>query len=249
MIRIPPIFQNAYKIHEYLGIKDCGMKVLLIEDEESLVETISAFLREEGYVCETATTYARGLEKVGAYEYDCLLVDIGLPDGSGLEVIKRYRKNGSAGGIIVISAKDSLDDKIAGLNLGADDYLTKPFHLQELNARIKSLNRRIRFDGDRKITFKDITVDTDCNEVVVNGHELSLTRKEFEMLLFFLQNNKRVLSKGTLAEHLWGDYMDMADSYDFIYSQIKNLRKKINRYSEYEYLHSVYGVGYKLYKE
>lgn len=225
------------------------MKILLIEDEPSLVSAISDYLHDEGYVCETAMDYNKAMEKIGVYAYDCLLVDITLPHGNGLDVIDAYKEQGAKGGVIIISAKNSLDDKIKGLELGADDYLTKPFHLHELNARIKSLIRRLNFDGDRKIKFKDITLDAESKEVIVSEKPVTLTKKEFEILEFLLQNPKRVLSKNAIAEHLWGDHMDVADSYDFIYSQIKNLRKKINVHSQNEYVHAVYGVGYKLTKD
>jgi len=225
------------------------MKILLIEDEPSLVEAISDYMKDEGYVCETAMDYNKAMEKIGVYAYDCLLVDITLPHGNGLDVIDAYKNQGAKGGVIIISAKNSLDDKIKGLELGADDYLTKPFHLHELNARIKSLFRRLNFDGERTIQFKDIVLDPDSKEVIVNKQSVTLTKKEYEILEFFLLNPKRVLSKNAIAEHLWGDHMDMADSYDFIYSQIKNLRKKINALSQYDYVHAVYGVGYKLMKD
>ncbi len=225
------------------------MKILLIEDEPALQETVSKYLSEEGHLCEIAYNYGKAIEKISVYEYDCLLVDITLPDGNGLEVIKEYKKEGYKGGVIIISAKNSIDDKIAGLGLGADDYLTKPFHLHELNARIKSVLRRLNFDGEQLIRYNEITVDPDAKTVLVNENKVTLTKKEYEILLYFLQSPKRVLSKGAIAEHLWGDHMDMADSYDFIYSQIKNLRKKINEFSVNEYIHAVYGVGYKLIKE
>ena len=225
------------------------MKILLVEDEPALVETIVQYLRDEGYVCETAMDYYKAIEKIDVYEYDCLLVDITLPYGNGLDVVDAYKSGGYKGGVIIISAKNSLEDKIKGLNLGADDYLTKPFHLHELNARIKSLIRRLSFDGDRLIRFKEITVDPESKSVMVHDNKVILTRKEFEILVFLLQNPKRVISKGAIAEHLWGDHMDVADSYDFIYSQIKNLRKKLNEYSDTEYIHAVYGVGYKLTKD
>jgi DNA-binding response OmpR family regulator len=223
-----------------------NMKILLVEDEAELSESIAGFLKEEGYICETSASFDDAILKIGVYDYDCLLIDLTLPGGNGLEIIDAYKKQGSRGGIIIISARNSLDDKIRGLELGADDYLTKPFHLHELNARVKSLYRRMNFSGSRIIKFMEITVDPESKEVQVNGHTVVLTKKEYEILLYLLQNPKRVLSKASIAEHLWGDHMDLADSYDFIYSQIKNLRKKINEYSSTEYIHAIYGVGYKL---
>lgn len=225
------------------------MKLLLVEDEPDLVDTLSHYLKDEGYLCETAMDYNDAIKKIYLYEYDCLLVDITLPDGNGLDVIKEYRKTGMNGGVIIISAKNSVDDKISGLDLGADDYLTKPFHLHELNARIKSVIRRMKFDGNQTITLENIELNLEQKSVRVGGNPIVLTKKEFEILLFFLQNPRRVISKGTIAEHLWGDHMDVADSYDFIYSQIKNLRKKINEFTDTEYIQAVYGMGYKFLKD
>ena len=225
------------------------MKVLLIEDEPALAEAIQTFLVQEEYVCEMASDFETAQEKVNLYQYDCILVDITLPDGSGLDIIRDLKKQQSQAGILVISAKDSLDDKVLGLDLGADDYLTKPFHLQELNARIKSIIRRRNAEGNQQIQFQDIKLIPDDKEVWVNEHRLDLTRKEYDILYYFITNPKRVISKENVAEHVWGDYIDTSDSYDFIYSQIKNLRKKLNQHSEYTYLHAVYGMGYKFVKE
>ena len=224
------------------------MKILLIEDEPALAEAISTYLTQEEYVCERASTVETAQEKVNLYRYDCILVDITLPDGSGLNIIRELKQNQSEAGILVISAKDSLDDKVMGLDLGADDYLTKPFHLQELNARIRSIIRRRNAEGQQHITFQDIKVSPDDKQVWVNAHRLELTRKEYDILYYFITNPKRVISKENVAEYVWGDYIDAADSYDFIYSQIKNLRKKLNQHSEHTYLHAVYGMGYKFVK-
>lgn len=225
------------------------MKLLLVEDEPDLVDTLHHYLKDEGFLCETAMDYPEAIKKIHMYEYDCLLVDITLPHGNGLDVIKEYRKTGMSGGVIIISAKNSVDDKISGLDLGADDYLTKPFHLHELNARIKSVIRRMKFEGNQTIKLGTIELNLDEKSVRVSDQHIILTKKEYEILLFFLQNPKRVISKGTIAEHLWGDNMDIADSYDFIYSQIKNLRKKINEHSNVEYIQAVYGMGYKFLKD
>lgn len=222
------------------------MKILIIEDEKALAQAIVQFLSEENYLCEVAYSFDEALEKINLYQYDCILVDITLPDGSGLDVISELKSNQSNVGIIIVSAKNSLDDKIMGLEVGADDYLTKPFDLPELNARIKALIRRRNFQGSSEIKFKNITVDTESRTVAVDDNRVVLTKKEYQILLYFIANSKKVISKGAFAEHLWGDHMDMADSYDFIYSQIKNLRKKINEHSEVKYIHAVYGVGYKL---
>ena len=220
------------------------MKILLIEDEVALCETIVSYLEEEGYRCEQAGTVEFGSEKVNLYEYDCMLVDIGLPDGSGLSLVKELKKCHPETGIIIISAKNSLDDKILGLDLGADDYLTKPFHLPELNSRIKSLLRRRKFEGKKELIVDKITIQPENKQVLVGGEPLQLTRKEFDLLMFFVSNRGRVLTKESIAEHLWGDFADSADSFDFVYSHIKNLRRKLLERTGIDYFQNVYGTGY-----
>ena len=220
------------------------MKILVIEDETVLCETIVSYLEEEGYRCEQAGTLELGIEKVNLYEYDCMLVDIGLPDGSGLALIKELKMNHPETGIIIISAKNSLDDRISGLDLGADDYLTKPFHLPELNSRIKSLLRRRKFEGKQALVMDKITILPDSRLVMVNSEPLQLTKKEFDLLMFFVSNRGRVLTKEAIAEHLWGDFADSADSFDFVYSHIKNLRRKLAEKTNTDYFHNVYGSGY-----
>jgi DNA-binding response OmpR family regulator len=220
------------------------MKILVIEDEQALCETIVSYLEEEGYRCEQAGTVELGSEKVNLYEYDCMLVDIGLPDGSGLSLIKELKKCHPETGIIIISARNSMDDKISGLDLGADDYLTKPFHLPELNSRIKSLLRRRKFEGKQELIIDKITILPENRQVLVNAEPLQLTRKEFDMLMFFVSNRGRVLSKESIAEHLWGDFADSADSFDFVYSHVKNLRRKLLERTGTDYFQNVYGTGY-----
>jgi DNA-binding response OmpR family regulator len=220
------------------------MKILVIEDEATLCKTIVSYLEEEGYRCEQAGTVELGSEKVNLYEYDCMLVDIGLPDGSGLSLIKELKKCHPETGIIIISAKNSMDDKISGLDLGADDYLTKPFHLPELNSRIKSLLRRRKFEGKQELVIDKITILPESRQVLVGGEPLQLTRKEFDLLMFFVSNRGRVLTKESIAEHLWGDFADAADSFDFVYSHIKNLRHKLAEKAGIDYFHNVYGTGY-----
>lgn len=221
------------------------MKILLIEDEPELRRSILQFLHQEGYVVESAADFRKAEDKTGAYDYDCVLVDITLPGGSGLDIIRQLKKAKSKAGIIIISAKNSLDDKIEGLELGADDYLPKPFHLSELNARIKSVVRRLSFEGEKEITFNEIRIHPEAKSVLVKNKPVVLTKKEFDLLLFFISNKNRVITKESIAEHLWGDDMDMADSYDFIYSHIKNLRKKIVEAGAEDYIQTVYGAGYK----
>ena len=221
------------------------MKILLVEDESSLGESVVTFLKKEGHVCEWVKSFNAGDEKVSMYQYDCALIDIGLPGGSGLDIVKALKKNNAKTGIIIISAKNSLDDKIAGLDLGADDYISKPFHLAELNSRVNSVLRRRNFEGSNEIVFEKIKIIPDKQEVLINGKSVTLTKKEFDLLLFFISNKNRVVTKESIAEHIWGDEMDMADSFDFIYSHIKNLRKKIVDAGGEDYLRSVYGMGYK----
>jgi len=221
------------------------MKILVIEDEKMLCDTIITYLEGEGYRCEQSGTLEGGIEKVNLYEYDCMLVDIGLPDGNGLSLIRELKMKHPETGIIIISARNSLDDKITGLDLGADDYLTKPFHFPELNSRIKSLLRRRKFDGLKEILVDNIRILPENRQVFVHAELLSITKKEFDLLLFFIANQGRVLTKESIAEHLWGDFADSSDSFDFVYSHIKNLRRKLLEKSGTDYFRNVYGTGYK----
>jgi len=221
------------------------MKILLIEDEKELSRSIADFLQQENYLCESAATFDEAREKINLYNYDCILVDINLPDGNGLNIIRELKKNHSETGILIISAKNSLDDKITGLDIGADDYLTKPFHLSELNARIKSIIRRRSFSGNNEIIFNEICISPEKMEVWVRDQAITLTKKEYDLLIFFLSNRERVVTKEAIAEHLWGDEMDMIDSFNFIYTHIKNLRKKILEHGGLDYIRTIYGMGYK----
>lgn len=221
------------------------MKLLIVEDNRQLAENISAYLDKERYICENAYTCDEAIEKLHLFAYDIILLDLMLPDGSGLDVLKALKAKQSDSGILIISAKNALEDKIQGLDLGADDYLPKPFHLSELNARLKSIYRRRNLSGNREVSFKEISINTDTMEIRVNGHLLDLTRKEYEMLLYLVVNKNRVLTKQSIAEHLWGDYMDSMDSFDFVYQHIKNLRKKIALAGGQDYIQTMYGSGYK----
>ncbi len=221
------------------------MKILIIEDEVELLIAISNFLTRETYICELAESYAKADDKLAIYEYDIILLDITLPDGNGLELLKSIKKHQKKAGIIIISAKNSLDDKIHGLDLGADDYITKPFYLSELNSRIKAVLRRKQFDGTSILTFNEISVDTEGKYVTINGQAIILTKKEYDLLLFFMINKNRVLTKEAIAEHLWEDNIDMADTYDFIYTHLNNLRKKIRAAGGADYIKTLYGMGYK----
>lgn len=220
------------------------MKILIVEDEKLLASAIQAYLKSEGYICEIVKELFIARQKVDIYLYDCILIDIGLPDGNGLELIKEIKKIQPTTGIIIISAKNAIDDKVLGLELGADDYLSKPFHLAEMNARIKSLIRRRQFDSLNEIVFNEIKIFPEQYAVKVNNNDLVLTKKEYALLIFFIANKNRVLKKTIIAEHLWGDNIDMADNFDFIYTHLSNLRKKIVDAGGLDYITSVYGVGY-----
>ncbi|RMG22311.1 MAG: DNA-binding response regulator [Bacteroidetes bacterium] len=221
------------------------MKILIIEDEPTLAQSIRQYLEVEGNLCELAASYEEGSMKAGVYEYDCILVDITLPGGNGLDIVRSLKKQQSSAGIIIISAKNSLEDKIMGLEIGSDDYLPKPFHLSELNARIKALVRRKEYNGNKHIDFHEIRVFPDERRVRVNGRPLLLTRTEYDLLLYFIVNRNRVLSKESIAEHLVGDHADLMDSFDFIYSHVKNLRRKLSQGGAANYLKAVYGIGYQ----
>ena len=219
------------------------MKILIIEDEKELSESIATYLKGEDYICEIAADFNKALEKTESYDYDCILLDITLPGGSGLEILRELKANNKMDGVLIISARNSLDDKVTGLTLGADDYLSKPFHLSELSARVAAIIRRKNFDGNDLLKYENISIDTRAKLASVNNKTLDLTRKEYELLLYFASNKNRVISKNAIAEHLWGD--DMEGNNDFIYTHIKNLRKKLMEAGDADYIKSVYGMGYK----
>lgn len=221
------------------------MKLLVIEDETGLRESIEAYFTEEGSVCETASDYNSAITKVNLYRYDCIILDLTLPNGSGLDILKHLKSEQHTDGILIISAKNSLDDRLNGLDLGADDYLTKPFHLSELRARVAAIVRRKSFGGNNRLKFNEIDIDLNARAVSVNHTLIKLTPKEYALLLYFLANKGKVVSKNAIAEHLWGDSIDAADNFDFIYSHIKNLRKKIIEAGGNDYIQAAYGMGYK----
>lgn len=221
------------------------MKILIIEDERELASSIEEYLSEEKYLCELAPTFSEALDKIENYHYDCILLDITLPDGNGLKILEKLTKSNKEEGVIIISAKNSLDDKIKGLQLGADDYLTKPFHLSELTARIYSVIRRKQFNNTQIIKQQELEIDFLAKTVSVNGEAIILTKKEFNLLIYFIGNKNRVLSKSTLAEHLSGDFADMLDNHDFVYAHVKNLKKKLSDAGCEQYIKTVYGTGYK----
>ena len=219
------------------------LKILIIEDEKALSESIADYLKGEDYLCEIAADFKSAIGKTELYEYDCILLDISLPGGSGLEILKELKANNKTDGVLIISAKNSIDDKVKGLLLGADDYLPKPFHLSELSARVSAIIRRKNFGGSNLLKFNEIEIDTVAKTVSIHNKPFVLTRKEYELLLYFISNKGRVISKNALAEHLWGD--EMSGSFDFIYTHIKNLRKKLVEAGANDYLKSIYGMGYK----
>ena len=222
------------------------MKILIVEDEQALRETLKQFLEKENFTVETASDYREGLMKISDYEYDCLLLDITLPDGNGLKLLEELKRADKPTPVIILSAKDSTDDKIHGLDLGADDYLVKPFDLAELFARIKSVTRRKLQDGTRWISYKNVMVNPEDREVKIGGEEVQLNRKEFDMLYYFISRPEKIFQRTTLAESIWGDHADNADSLDFIYSQVKNLRRKLKQHGAEADIQAVYGIGYKL---
>lgn len=222
------------------------MKILIVEDEPSLNQSMVSFLTAAGYLCESVFTYKAALEKIDYFNYDCIVLDIMLPGGSGLDIVRYLKEDKKTDGVIIISAKGALEDKIEGLQLGADDYLIKPFHLSELSVRIAAIIRRKNFNGQAVVAAGDIEIDTISKHVTVNGNVVELTQKEFQLLLFFVVNRNRVLSKNSIAQHLWGDDMDFPDRYDFIYSHIKNLRRKMQASGGADSIKSMYGEGYKM---
>jgi DNA-binding response OmpR family regulator len=225
------------------------MKILIVEDEISMQQSISAYFAKSGYICEIAGTQKTAEEKIQLYHYDCVILDITLPDGNGLKILEQLKKRNVKTGVIILSAKNSLDDKVAGLTLGADDYLAKPFHFTELNARVTAIVRRLHFQGNHQIEIGNIKFELDAQKVFVLNEELILKKKEYELLLFFVSNTDRIISKSSLAEHIWGDNSDRTDSFDFLYSQIKNLRKRLNESGSEYNIQAIYGLGYKFIKE
>jgi DNA-binding response OmpR family regulator len=220
------------------------MKILIVEDERSLLEVIVKYLSGEGYICDTAEDYHTASDKIQHYNYDCIIVDINIPNGSGFQVIEELKKVNLESAILIISAQHSLEDKIKGLQLGSDDYLTKPFHLPELNARIQAILRRKRYDGSNILVFNEIKIDLLAKRAFANDKELLLTLKEYDLLLYFLSNKNRIISKSAIVEHLWEDNVDQADTYNFLYTHIKNLRRKLLENGCADYIRTIYRMGY-----
>ena len=220
------------------------MKILIIEDEKALAESIGSYLTSAGFVCEFASDLTGAFGKVPVYDYDCILLDLMLPDGDGFRILEKLRKEGKSDGVIIISAKDTLETRIEGLSLGADDFLIKPFHLSELLARIQALIRRKNFSGVNILLFNEVEIDLNAKSVKVHEELVDLTKKEYELLLYFLSNKNKMLSRAAIAEHLSGDMADMLDNHDFVYAHVKNLKKKLHRKKYSDYIKTVYGLGY-----
>jgi len=217
----------------------------VVEDNPQLQETLQNYLTKEGYVAEFVGTYSEAINKLSSFRYDLAALDLMLPDGDGLDILRFIKEKQPSLGVLIISAKNSVDDRISGLDLGADDYLPKPFNLSELNARLRAIFRRRNQEGNSLISYHEITIDTEKQEVKVEDNTLDLTRKEYDLILYFIVNKNRVLTKQSIAEHLWGDYMDLMDSFDFVYQHIKNVRKKIVGAGGKDYIKTMYGSGYK----
>lgn len=221
------------------------MKILIVEDEEQLSQNIATYLKQDNYACDIAGDFHSAMDKIDGFDYDCILLDITLPDGNGLNILRELKADKKTEGVIIISAKNALDDKIEGLKLGADDYIEKPFYLSELSARIAAVIRRLKFDGSSNIVVNEFLVDTGARTVFIDGKVLEITKTQYDLLLYFIVNKNRVLSKLAIAEHLSGDNIECFDNYDVVYAHIKNLKKKIAEVGGNDYIKSIYGMGYK----
>jgi DNA-binding response OmpR family regulator len=222
------------------------VKLLVIEDEPGLRDSIRDYFTAAGNICETAGDYPSALQKINLYRYDCIILDITLPNGNGLDILQEIKRTRYPDGILIVSARNSLDDRLQGLHLGADDYLTKPFHLSELLARVMAIVRRKSYDGNHLLVFNEIEMDLQAKTVTVGDNPIKFTKREYALLLYFIVNKGKVVSKNALAEHIWGDGIDISDNFDFIYSHIKNVRKKLVDAGCKDYIQSAYGMGYKL---
>ena len=221
------------------------MKILIVEDEIGILNSMYSFLQKGEFVCEKAMTLFEAEDKFISHSYDLVILDINLPDGSGFDFLKQIKKVKPETGVLIVSAKDSLDDKLTGLDLGADDYISKPFHLAELNSRVNSILRRRKFAGSETINFNEIEINPNAKSVIANNIQIELTKKEYHLLLYFITNKNRVLTKEAIAEHLWGDNINLVDNFDFIYTHMRNLRNKIKKTGAEDYMKTIYGLGYK----
>ena len=221
------------------------MKLLLVEDNTELAKDILKYLFENGFVAEHANSLSEASDKISVYKYDLVILDLGLPDGNGLDLLPELKNAKNITGVLILTAKNAVEDKVKGLELGADDYLTKPFHRAELIARIRSIIRRFKSNGDNTISMNEVKVDTLASQAFINDATIVLTKKEYDLLLYFMYNKNRVLTRESIAEHLWGDHIDQSDNFDFVYNHIKNLRKKMMKQGSRNYIKAVYGMGYK----
>jgi DNA-binding response OmpR family regulator len=221
------------------------MKILIIEDEKELSQNIVKYLSDDNYICEQAYHFNHALEKISLYNYDCILLDLSLPGGDGLKILEEIRSKNIDSGIIIISARGSLDDKIEGLKTGADDYLAKPFSLSELSVRIYTLIRRQQFSHNNILKSGDLEIDLLAKSIKVGNKPVTLTKSEYELLLFLLGNRNRVVSKNAIAEHLSGDMADMFDSHNFVYAHMKNLKAKLKEAGSENNIKTIYGTGYQ----
>ncbi len=221
------------------------MKLLIVEDEEKLSKSMSDYLSKESFLCESAYTSSQAQDLLAMYNYDCVILDLTLPDGSGLTLLESLKVNNKLEGVIIVSAKNSLHDRLHGLDMGADDYLIKPFHMSELRARIVSIIRRKNFLGSNHIRINELYIDLQSKTVQISGVELSTTRKEFDLLLFLAANRNRVVSKRAIAEHLSGEYAEVSNNFDFVYTHMKNLKKKLSE-AGCNYIKTIHGLGYKM---
>jgi DNA-binding response OmpR family regulator len=221
------------------------MNLLIVEDQKELSNSIMAYLSNGNYTCEPVYDYNSAFDKICIYNYSCVVLDLCLPYGNGLDILKYLKKNDNPTGIIIISAKDSIEDKVNGLKIGADDFLTKPFHLSELEARIASVIRRRSFDGKNQLSVGNLVLDIREKTLLGPCGKIDLTRMEYMLIEYFISNRGKVVTKEAIGEHLCGDDIDLADNYDFIYTHLKNLRKKLKNAGCSDVIKTVYGMGYK----
>ena len=221
------------------------MQILIVEDEVSLMDSMVSYLEMEGFKCERAADYHTALGVLDLHDYICMLIDLNLPDGDGIDLVRLARQNHAGSGIIIISARNAIEERVKGLEVGADDYMVKPFHLSELVARVHSVARRTRMQGEEVLRFGEISVHPDERKCFVGEKPVDLTRKEMELLLYLMSNRNRVVTKESIADYLWGEYGGGYGSYDFVYTHLKNLRRKLVDSGCPDYIKNMYGVGYK----
>lgn len=221
------------------------MKILIIEDEHLLTSSIIRYLKQENFVCDTVYTLQEANERLLTIIYDCIILDITLPDGNGLTLLRELKEMKRSEGVIIISAKHSIDDKIHGFQLGADDYLPKPFHLAELSARINALIKRKLFDGHQQIDIDGLKLDYNAKTATFEDKNIELTKTEYDILLFLVASKNKVITKTAIAEHITQDHNEMFENFDFIYTHLKNIKRKLMNSGCGDRIKSIYGIGYK----